>query len=83
MQGRNRNEDVENGLGGTAEEGEDGTDWEVGTDLYTPPCGMIANGKLLWSTGSPAGCPPQPSGAAGRWGWEGGLRGSRHMYTHG
>ena len=48
MQGRNRDEDVENGLVGTAEEGEGGTNWEVGIGMYTPPCVMIASREPSW-----------------------------------
>ena len=33
------------------------TNWEVGTDIYTPPCvKQIASGKLLCHTGSSAWC---------------------------
>ena len=40
-----------------ANKGEDGTDWEIRTDIYTLPCvKQIANGKLLYSTGCSAQC---------------------------
>ena len=34
LQGRNRDTDVENGLADTAEEGEDGTNWENSFEIY-------------------------------------------------
>ena len=38
MQGRNRDEDVENTHVGTGEEEEDGMNWEIRIDIYTLPC---------------------------------------------
>ena len=54
---RNRGTDMESGFVDTGWEGEGGTNWEGGTDIYTPPCvKQIASGKLLYSTGSSAWC---------------------------
>ena len=38
-------------------EGERGTNWEIGTDMYTTPrVKHTASGKLVYSTGSSAWC---------------------------
>ena len=59
-------------------EGEGGGHWESGTDTYTLPCvKQIANGSLLYSTGSSARCSVMTCKGA-MWGWcEGGPRRGR------
>lgn len=44
---------TENGLADTAREGEVGTSWESGIDIYTLSCGKIISGKLLNNTHCP------------------------------
>ena len=62
MKGRNRDADVENGLVDTEGHAEGGTHWEIRIDIYTRPCVkwctfyLMANGKLLYSTGSSTQC---------------------------
>ena len=46
---------VENGLMDRVGEGENGTNWESGIDIYTIMC-KIGSGKLLHNIGSPAWC---------------------------
>ena len=55
----------------TVGEGEGGTNQEIRIDIYTLSCiKQIANGKLLYSTGSSARCSVMTSmGKMGRWGW--------------
>ena len=58
MQGRNGDEDVENGLVDTVREGDSGTNGESSINIYTLPCvKQIACEKLVCkhSTGSPPG----------------------------
>ena len=57
LQGRNRDVDIENGHVDTVGEGDGGTNWEIGIDIYILPCvKYIASGNLLYSTGSSAQC---------------------------
>ena len=53
MQGKNRDSDTENRLMDTAGEGEGEPNHDSTTEIYTLPC-VKANGKLLYSAGSPA-----------------------------
>ena len=55
MQDKNRDADVENGLGDPAGEGEGGTSWESSTDTYTTVC-EAASGKQLYNTRNSALC---------------------------
>ena len=74
LQGKNRDRDIENRPVSTAGEGEGGTNWESGVDIYTLPCEkQIASGKQPHDTGSSA----QGSVAIYRGGMRGGGRGAR------
>ena len=62
--------DIENGLVDTAGEGEGGTNWESGTEMYTSPSvEQTASGKLPYNTGSLAGYSAMTY--RGRMGWMG------------
>ena len=54
LQGRNRDTDIKNGLVGSAREGEEGKNRESSIDVYMlSRVKQIANGKLLYNSGSP------------------------------
>ena len=55
FQGGNRDADIEKGHVDTVREGEGGTNWKTGIDMYTlPGVKHIASGKLVYRTGSSA-----------------------------
>ena len=51
LQGRNRDVDIENGHVDTVGEGDGGTNWEIGIDIYILPCvKYIASRNMLLRT---------------------------------
>ena len=83
MQGRNRDADIEKGLMDMAGEEDSGTNRESSTDMYTPACvKQTASGKLLHSTGSPAGCSVMTERGGMREGREAKEGGDVHIYTY-
>ena len=66
MQGRNGDEDIENGLVDIVEEGKSGMNGESSINIYTLPCvKQIADEKLLYNTGSQTWCSVMTEGEGG------------------
>ena len=72
MQGRNRDEDVENRHVDTVGEGEGGTNWEIRIDIHTLPCAKHLAGMCCIAQGAQFGTLRRPRWVGGREVQEGG-----------